>query len=239
VPAFLPEIRALTFDCFGTLVDWETGILKALRPLLTVRGIRVDDARLLSLYAHAEAALEAPPFRPYREVLEGALATLASELSFDLAFQERSRLADTLPRWPLFHDAQGTLAFLGARFPLVVCSNVDDDLFEPVDERLGSPFTYHVTATLCRSYKPDPRHLRVALALLGLEPHQVLHVAQSRYHDLAPARALGMRTCWINRPSARPDLGLVPDAAPAPEADLTCRDLASLAAAFTLHAPPA
>lgn len=227
----LSAIRALSFDCYGTLIDWETGILRAVRPVLSVRGLCPSDEEILDAYARLEALHESGDYLDYREVLSRVMRDLASERGASLEDREVERLPASLATWPAFPDTARTLRALATRFPLVICSNVDADLFEATQEKLGADFEWIVTADYCRSYKPNPRHLRVALALTGLQPHELLHVAQSRYHDIAPARALGIRTAWVNRPSRLKDRGVTPatpaSASPA-EPDLTATSLEEL-----------
>lgn len=226
-------ITAITFDCFGTLIDWEAGILRALRPILSVHGVRAGDAELLTLYAQAEAELERGPYMPYRDVLAGVADHIAEHFGIALEDRERDRLADSVARWEPFADSPAALRRLATQHALVICSNIDDDLLvAPVgklEHREETPlFERLVTAQYCRSYKPDPRHFRVALALLGLQPGQVLHVAQSKYHDLAIARSLGMATCWVNRPSVLEGRGVTLPAEAEP--DMTVASLSELAA---------
>lgn len=222
------DVRALTFDCYGTLIDWETGILKAVRPILSVNGVRASDEELLSLYSTIEPEIQAGEYRAYREVLREVLARIAGHYGFALASREEDRLAESVQRWPAFADTRQAFAALGERFTLAVLSNIDDDLFAGSVPHLGREPDWLVTAEYCRSYKPDPRHFRVGLALLGLSPEQVVHVAQSRFHDIGPARSLGFRTVWVNRRSARPGTGATPPAGPEAAADLEVPDLATL-----------
>lgn len=226
------RIHALTFDCYGTLINWEAGILKALRPLLSTYGKRPSDAELLTLYARFEADEESrgDEFIPYRTVLGNVMARIGEHFGLELIERERDRLAASLPTWQAFPDTAPALQRLAEHFTLAVCSNVDDDLFATTMPKLGVEPAWVVTAQYCRSYKPRSRHFRVAMGLLELAPDQVLHVAQSKHHDIAPAKALGMRTAWINRPSAVPDLGVAPHSNAVP--DLSFRDLTSLAAAL-------
>lgn len=226
----LSSIRAITFDCYGTLIDWEAGILRALRPLLGVHGVTAPDADILALYASLEAPLEQGEYRPYREVLEGVVRGFAAHYAFRVEDRELDRLADSVRRWEAFPDTVPSLQRLAESFQIVICSNIDDDLFEHTRPRLGIEPDRVVTAQYCRSYKPDPRHFRVAHALLGLEPREVLHAAQSRYHDIAPARALGIPTAWINRPSARRATGATPPPPPDSEPDLVTENLTQLCA---------
>lgn len=220
-------IRALTFDCYGTLIDWETGILGVLRPMLAAHHVRASDAELLALYAELEAIEEAGAYQPYREVLARVAAGIGARLGAGLGRRECDALAESIGRWPAFADTERALREWFPRYQLVVCSNVDDDLFERTRPNLGSPVHMVVTAERCRSYKPNPEHFRVALEQIGLPPEHVLHIAESRRHDIAPARAMGMRTAWVNRHAGRsgPSASGAGDAA----ADVTAPDLATLA----------
>jgi len=217
----------LTFDCYGTLVDWEAGILAALAPVLARHGLAVDEAEQLRLYAELEARQEAGPYKRYREVLRGVVAGLGEALGFAPRADELDVLADSLADWPLFPDTLDALQRLHRRYRLAILSNVDDDLFAGTAARLGVAFDEVVTAQQVGSYKPSLANFRCVLARLGVAPQRVLHVAQSLYHDHAPARRLGLATAWVNRPSRRPGVGVALAAAAAP--DLELPDLASLA----------
>jgi 2-haloacid dehalogenase len=210
------RFEALTFDCYGTLIDWETGLLRALRAIVSVRG---DDERLLRLYAEAEGAIESGPYLPYREVLAQALERIA-------AAPDRDALARSVPDWPPFADTVASLEALRQRYRLAIVSNVDDDLFAGTRRRLGVPFDAVVTAQQVGSYKPAPAHFHRVLERLSLPKEKVLHVAQSRYHDIAPARALGWSTVWVNRRAGRSGSGATPEKDAIP--DLEVPDLATL-----------
>lgn len=203
------QFGAITFDCYGTLIDWEQGILQAVRPVLAVHGVRAGDDELLALYAKLEAELEARAsadrrgFMRYREVLRGVMRGVGEHFGLELIDREIDRLPASLARWPAFADTAPSLRALGTRYRLAVLSNIDRDLFEDTAPKLGVELDELVTADLCRSYKPDPRHFRVGLALLDLPPGRVLHVAESLVHDVVPARAMGMTTVWINRRGGR------------------------------------
>jgi 2-haloacid dehalogenase len=224
----LSPFSALTFDCYGTLIDWETGILQAVRPVLSVRGVRAPDADILTRFARLEREIESGDYLPYREVLRTVMRRLGDSFGFTPEERELDRLPESIKRWPAFPDTVPTLQSLAARFRLAIVSNIDDDLFEYTRPKLGVQFDRVVTAQLCRSYKPHPRHFKVALALLDLPPQQVLHVAESRYHDIAPARKLGLTTVWVNRHASRPGPSASGDAAAEPDAQVP--DLAALAA---------
>ena len=201
--------EAITFDCYGTLIDWESGILQAVRPVLAVHGVRAGDDELLALYAGLEAELEREAsaergrFSRYREVLGDVMRGIGEHYGLQLIDREVDRLPASLARWPAFADTAPALRALKTRYRLAVLSNVDRDLFEDTAPKLGVELDELVTADFCRSYKPDPRHFRVGLALLDLPPSKVLHVAESRVHDVVPARAMGMTTVWVNRRGLR------------------------------------
>lgn len=203
------QFDAITFDCYGTLIDWESGILQAVRPVLSVHGVRASDEELLALYARLEADLERRAsadrgaFSRYREVLAGVMRGIGEHFGLTLIDREIDRLPASLARWPAFADTAPSLRALKSRYRLAVLSNIDRDLFEDTAPKLGVELDELVTADFCRSYKPDPRHFRVGLALLDLPPSRVLHVAESLVHDVVPARALGMTTVWVNRRGAR------------------------------------
>jgi 2-haloacid dehalogenase len=222
----LTRFEALTFDCYGTLIDWERGILDAVRPILRRHGITCDDDWLLGLYSRAEAGAEAGPWRPYRDVLASVMERLGAELGFAPDAEERGVLAATLPDWPPFSDTIAALGALGRAYRLAIVSNVDNDLFAGTRRRLGVAFDLVTTAQQVRSYKPAPAHFTVTLDRLRLEPGKVLHVAQSLYHDIAPARALGLATVWVNRRAGRAGPGATPPAEARP--DLEVFDLKAL-----------
>ncbi len=224
----LSRFEALTFDCYGTLIDWESGLLRALGSMGLLAASPADT---LAAFARAEARAEAGPYRPYRQVLTEVALDLARELGRPLSPEAAGRLPASIADWEPFPDTAGALEHLARRFSLNVISNVDDDLFESTRARLGRPSLLErvVTAQYCRSYKPARRNFRVMLALLDLPPDRVLHVAQSLYHDIGPARELGLATVWVRRRSTRTGGGAT---MPAPQArpDLEVPDLATLAA---------
>jgi 2-haloacid dehalogenase len=202
----LPQISALTFDCYGTLVDWETGILATLKQLLARHGVQPPgDSDLLSMYAQIEARQEEGEYQPYRDVLACVLISIASQCGItNLPEHEQDELAESLPRWPPFPDTAPFLRRAASTYKLCICSNIDDDLFEGTRRALGVPIDFVVTAQRCRSYKPNPRHFQLALELLQLPPDRILHIAESRRHDIEPAKKLGFQTAWVNRHKARP-----------------------------------
>lgn len=232
-PLDFSRFEALTFDCYGTLIDWEAGILAALDPFIAGLSPRPASGALISAYARHERAAETGAYRSYREVLGIVLTGLAREFGFPIGAARAWALAESLPRWPAFAETPGVLARLKARYRLAVLSNVDNQLFNAPGgsrERLGAPLDVLVTAEDVRSYKPGRAHFDEGLRRLALPADRVLHIAESRYHDVAPARALGIATVWVNRHADRPSASGHADARP----DITVSSLAELAALMKL-----
>jgi 2-haloacid dehalogenase len=221
-----PEPDTLTFDCYGTLIDWERGILDALGPILAGHGLRLDDESILERYALIESALEAGPYLRYREVLRRALDALGSALGFEPAAGERDAFGGSVADWPAFPDSAEALSRLATRYRLVILSNVDDDLFAHSARRLGVAFHDVITAQQAGSYKPALRNFEVAIERVGPR-ERILHVAQSLFHDIAPARTIGLRTVWVNRRAGRPGSGATAPSAARPDAEVP--DLRTLA----------
>lgn len=196
------SIRAITFDCYGTLIDWESGILSAVRPVLAVHGATPDDADILTHYAMIEPEEEVP-YKPYREVLRATMRRIGEAFGVQLSATECDALPNSLRDWNAFPETPVALQALASHYALGVISNVDDDLFAYTRPKLGVDLSRFVSAQFCRSYKPALRNFRVMLAALELEPRQVLHVAESLFHDVAPASTLGMPTVWVNRRGGR------------------------------------
>ncbi len=225
------DFDALTFDCYGTLIDWETGILAGLRTILGRHGAGRSDEALLTSYAVAEAAAEAGRYRPYREILAEAARAVARDLGLEPAPGELDTFADSVGEWPAFPDSIAALTTLHDRFRLGVITNCDDDLFARSAARLETDFDWVVTAQQVGAYKPDRRGFDLAFERLGLPRDRILHVAQSLYHDHATAQRLGLRTVWIDRRHGRPGSGATPPAQARPDAVFP--DMASFAAAAT------
>jgi 2-haloacid dehalogenase len=219
----------LTFDCYGTLINWEAGILAALHRVLSAHGNKMDDATLLKLYGDFEQRSEQGTFRPYREVLESVVRQFANELKFTPTAEEVRSLPDSLPTWRPWPDTVAALRQLKTRFRLAILSNVDDDLFAQTRPQLEVDFDEVITAQQAQAYKPSLKLFELALSRINAPAHRVLHVGQSIYHDVIPAQALGLATVWVNRPSVRPGVGAVKSAEASP--DLTVTSLSELAAA--------
>ena len=215
----------ISFDCYGTLVDWETGIATAVGEVLESHGIRRSRAEILALFANAEPKVQdSRDYLEYRTVLRRVMAAIGAELGIECTGSELGCLADTLPGWPVFPDVADALNELKTRCRLAVISNVDDDLFAGTARALGIDFEVVVTAQQVRSYKPSLRNFKDARARMAVDNEGWLHVAESLYHDIGPANRLGIRSVWVDRPD-RGGGTRITDAVP----DLVVPDLAALA----------
>lgn len=196
-------VRDLTFDCYGTLIDWETGLLAALRPVFAARGLSADESGWLESYAIVERYAEGADgrgYRPYWQVLREAMAGLDQTYGLRLSESELGTLADSLPRWPAFPDTIAAVERLrAAGFRIGVISNIDESLFRATCEHSGLRPDWVVTAEHCRSYKPSHNNFQTAARLHGLDAASWVHIAQSLYHDIEPATRLGLRTIWVDR----------------------------------------
>ena len=228
MPLDLDRFSVLTFDCYGTLIDWETGILQALRPLLPDAARTPTDEELLASFAVHEAEVEARPYRPYREVLAEVARAIVSERGGSADEAQLRGFGGSVADWPPFPDSVDALSRLATRFRLGVLTNCDDDLFGVSARRLGTTFDPVVTAQQVGAYKPAIRGFEVLLDRVGVPPDRVLHVAQSLFHDHVPAKSIGLATVWVDRRAGRPGGGATPPAEAVP--DLTVPDLATLAA---------
>ena len=215
----------LSFDCYGTLVDWETGIAGAVGEVLKSHGLLKSRAEVLALFADAEPRVQdSEDYLEYRIVLRRVMERIGAELGCQCTESERNCLADTLSDWPVFPDVVDALRGMNARYRLAVISNVDDDLFAGTAETLGVVDDDVVTAEQVRSYKPNLRNFNVAAARMAVDKERWLHVAESLYHDIGPANRLGIASAWVNREN-RGGATLATDAVP----DLVVPDLAALA----------
>jgi 2-haloacid dehalogenase len=219
--------KILTFDCYGTLIDWESGIFSVLRPILGAHGKSISDAQLLEMYGELEAQAEQGEFRCYRDVLQMVVSGFGKQLGFEPTEEEKRSLPESLQNWLPFADTVKSLERLKSRYKLAIISNVDDDLFAATARRLKVNFDHVITAQQARCYKPGLDIFKLALKTISIPPEQILHCAQSVYHDVIPARPLGMSTVWVNRPSPRAGVGAVKSAAGQP--DLQVSNLETLA----------
>ncbi len=220
------RFTTLTFDCYGTLIDWEAGILGAIRPVLVRHGVKADDPTILETFASLEAKHEEGEYVRYELVLRMVMAEMSLRLGFDATPEDVLSLPGSLASWKPFPDTVEALRKLKTRYKLVILSNVDDALFKDTAKSLEVPFDRIITAQQARAYKPDRRIFEHAFEKLALPRERILHVAQSIYHDIVPARALGVACVWINRRRGRTGAGATRPAEGTP--DLEVADLQSL-----------
>jgi len=217
----LTRFKALSFDCYGTLIDWEAGMAAVLAPWAREQGLDVSDEALLLAYGGHEAAVERErPSALYPEVLATAFRRTGERLGAPVSDAWAQRLGDSLPDWPAFPDSPDALARLARRYQLIILSNVHRAGFAASNERLRGDFAAIITAEDVGAYKPAANHFRAldaTLARLGVDRAALLHVAQSLFHDHVPAKREGLPSVWINRRHDRPGWG----ATPAPTEDWT------------------
>ncbi len=187
---------SLTFDCYGTLIDWENGLLGYLQPLLRSFYINTIDEFVLGFFAEVEP-LAQDEGGSYRQVLSRVMACFATRLGFTSSPEVLDGLAESIQYWQPFPDSRDALHSLHKHFKLAIVSNIDDDLFADSQRLLETDFDRIITAQQVGCYKPAAKMFETALAEV---PGPVLHVAQSRFHDIIPATELGLDTVWINRP---------------------------------------
>lgn len=217
----LSEYEALSFDCYGTLIDWEAGIADVLVPWAAEIGLPLSAEELLVAYSLQEATAERThPSALYPEILSTAFRSTGTALGSPVSEEWAERLAHSVPQWPAFEDSESALRELAKNYRLIILSNVDRTSFAGSNERLGVAFDAIITAEDVGAYKPSPQHFRAldaTLESLGIERTRLLHVAQSLFHDHVPAKREGLDSVWINRRHDRPGWG----ATPKPDAEWT------------------
>lgn len=221
------DFDVLTFDCYGTLIDWETGILDALRPVFASHRVELTPDRTLELYGDLESAAERGPYREYKTILRMVLEGLGSRLGFAPTATELEQFATSVKAWPAFPDSAAALRALHNKYRLAIVSNIDDDLFAHSSRRLQVRFDWIITAQQVKSYKPSLNNFRMAFDRIGVPQNRILHVAQSLFHDIAPANSLGLSSVWVNRRHKKEGSGATPVAQARP--DLEVPDLRTLA----------
>jgi 2-haloacid dehalogenase len=214
------QFEYLTFDCYGTLINWEAGILAALRPIFVARSIEVSDEALLELFGEFEAQAESVEFEAYREILAGVVRAFARRFRFSPTSGEVQSLPQSLASWPPFPDTVGALRKLHTRYKLAIISNVDDDLFAASAKLLQVPFDAVITAQQAGSYKPSLNNFLLAFRKIGAPREKLLHVAQSLYHDIAPARTLDLKCVWVNRRANQQGAGATNPSAALPDLEV-------------------
>jgi 2-haloacid dehalogenase len=230
------DFRVMTFDCYGTLIDWEMGILAVLRPWAERAGISATDAEILGAFGEAESAAEHDlPTAIYPEILRETHGRMAEHFGVGPDARAADLLGKSVGDWPAFEDTTDALKRLQRRFKLIVVSNVDRESFARSEKRLGINFDAVVTAQDVGAYKPDAKMFLRAMEVakgFGAERENILHVAQSLYHDHVPAKSFGLKTVWVRRPSKRGEFGATRDPGVDVTPDLVVRSMKELADAI-------
>jgi 2-haloacid dehalogenase len=228
--------EVVSFDCYGTLIDWESGIVSGLRPVLANHGVDATDGEILDLHAQTEYRLQASSTRgnytKYSDVLREEVREAGRRWGFEPQASEVEALADSLRNWQPFPDTVEALRTLKERYKLAIISNVDDRLFALTACHLQVEFDWIITAEQAGTYKPSPNNFELALERIGMAPEKVVHVAESLFHDHVPAKKLGLSTIWVHRRANKGGFGATPPANAEP--DLEVPDLKSLVSAMGL-----
>ncbi|GAB3054788.1 haloacid dehalogenase type II [Sediminivirga luteola] len=233
----LTEYRVLSFDCYGTLIDWESGIAAVLEPWAEEAGLALDREQLLLAYAGNEADVARErPAALYPRVLAEAFTRTGRDLGTPVSESWAARLAASLPEWPAFPDSAAALEVLARHYDLVILSNVHREGFAASNRHLHGRFAAIITAEDVGAYKPAGAHFDALHAWLderGTGRGDLLHVAQSLFHDHVPARTFGLDSVWINRRHDRPGWGATPEPDGAWTYDAEFRSMEELARAVT------
>lgn len=211
----LTEFKALSFDCYGTLIDWESGMAAVLSPWAREQGLGLSVEEMLLAYASHEAEVAAEtPFRLYPDVLATAFRRTGASLGREVSDEWAQRLGDSVPAWPAFPDSAEALARLASHYQLIILSNVHRAGFAGSNRHLRGDFAAIITAEDVGAYKPAENHFRAldkTLGSLGVDRSGLLHVAQSLFHDHVPAKREGLPSVWINRRRDKPGWGATPE----------------------------
>jgi 2-haloacid dehalogenase len=221
------DYTILTFDCYGTLIDWESGIWEALRPILEAHGAPMGREDALVLYGELESEVERGAYMNYKAVLRTVLEGFGARLGFTPTEAELDAFSHSVKDWQPFPDSPSALAELAKKYKLVIVSNVDDDLFAHSAKKLGVTFADVITAQQVKSYKPAEAHFHEAFRRVSVPREKILHVAQSLFHDIVTAKTLGLSTVWVNRRHNKPGAGATPPVEATPDVEVP--DLATLA----------
>ena len=231
----LTDFKALTFDCYGTLIDWETGMIEALKPLTSKVGRTLSRNEVLSAHARHESSQQVQtPAKLYRDLLPVVYRRLAEEWSVGVDWSECVAYGRSVKDWPAFSDSASALQYLKRHYKLVILSNVDNESFAASNEKLVVDFDAVYTAEDIGSYKPSDRNFDYMLAkleTLGVQKHEILHTAESMFHDHGPANRHGLASCWIYRRHDQEGFGATMDPGLMPKYDFRFDSMAELAKA--------
>ena len=230
--AKLTDFEALTFDCYGTLIDWESGMVEALKPLTSKAARPLERDQILEAHARHESFQQIQtPAKVYRELLAIVYRRLAEEWGVAVSWNDCVAYGRSIRNWPAFPDTVAALEHLKRHYKLVILSNVDNESFAFSNEKLGVDFDAVYTAEDCGSYKPSPRNFEYLLAklkTLGIEKSKILHTAESLFHDHGPANQHGLASCWIHRRHGKEGFGATMTPAQTPKYDFRFDSLADM-----------
>jgi 2-haloacid dehalogenase len=229
--ASLTAFKALTFDCYGTLIDWETGMVEALKPLTGKASRKLTRDDILEAHARHESSQQVQtPAKPYRDLLATVYRRLAEEWGVATNWSDCVAYGRSVRNWPVFADTVASLQYLRRHYKLAILSNVDNESFSFSNEKLGVDFDAVYTAEDCGSYKPSARNFDYMLAkikTLGIEKSEILHTAESLFHDHGPANEQGLTSCWIHRRHGQEGSGATVALAKTPRYDFRFESLAA------------
>ena len=229
----LTDFKVLTFDCYGTLIDWESGMVDALRPLTSRLAKPRSRDDVLEAHARHESAQQVfTPARPYRELLAIVYKRMAEEWGVSAPWEECLAYGNSIKDWPAFPDSAAALQYLKKHYKLVILSNVDNASFALSNKRLEVEFDAIYTAEDIGSYKPSLRNFEYMLGKLaarGVEKSEILHTAESLFHDHASANSVGLASCWIYRRHDKPGFGATVNPGEMPKVDFRFNSMAALA----------
>ena len=228
----LTDFKALTFDCYGTLIDWESGMVEALKPLTRKVGRELSRNEILEAHARHESSQQLQtPAKNYRDLLPIVYKRLAEEWGVTVTWAECVAYGRSVKDWPAFSDSAEALQYLKKHFKLVILSNVDNESFAGSNERLEVDFDAIYTAEECGSYKPSDRNFEYMLnklETLGIRKHEILHTAESMFHDHGPANRHGLASCWIYRRHDQQGFGATMHPGEMPRYDFRFNSMADL-----------
>ena len=231
----LSAFKVLSFDCYGTLIDWESGMLAGLAGLTARAGVSDRDAILQAHAAHESTQQLQTPSKRYSDILATVYKRLAEQWGVAASHEDCVTYGQSIGDWPAFEDSAAALAYLQRFYKLVILSNVDNASFADSQKRLGVAFDAIVTAEDAGSYKPDRRNFDYMLQRLGfglgsgpIGRADILHTAESLFHDHGPANAIGLASCWIHRRHAQAGFGATMDPGEMPKVDFRFTSMAAL-----------
>ena len=236
----LPDFKALSFDCYGTLIDWETGLLNSLASLCGRVSRDLTRSEILQTYARQESRQQKQtPSKLYSELMAIVFKRMAEEWGTPASWGECLQFGESLKTWPAFPDSTESLTYLKKHYKLIILSNVDNESFAATNETLGITFDAVYTAQDIGSYKPDEANFHYmieSLERIGIERSELLHTAQSLFHDHEPANRHGITSCWIDRQHDNEEAGATPVTDNVPRYDFRFQSLAELVAAHRAEA---